>query len=140
MSLPHEMAGARHAPPREMRPSRWLSILPGLAAGCLPPPSSTPVASSQAQVAVYEAPQPAPEPATGGVIVLVDKRAARPTEVIGILDFHSNATDEEKGFEELRARASAMGADAVLSAEFEHGEGAEPSHLSGIVVRFLDHQ
>jgi hypothetical protein len=30
-----------------------------------------------------------------------------------------------------------MGADAVIGAEFEHGEGNEPSHLSGMVVRFL---
>ena len=29
--------------------------------------------------------------------------------------------------------------DAVIGAEFEHGEGNEPSHLSGMAVRFLDH-
>ncbi len=31
-----------------------------------------------------------------------------------------------------------MGADAVVGVEFEHGEGqGEPTHLSGLAVRFL---
>jgi hypothetical protein len=86
-------------------------------------------------------PDPAPVAAAPwhGVLVLVDKRVDRPTEVVGVLDFHSQATSEDKGFEELRARAAAMGAEAVIGAEFEHGEGNEPSHLSGMAVRFLDH-
>jgi hypothetical protein len=79
-----------------------------------------------------------PAPAIPAVLVLVDKRVARPTEVLGILDFHSNAADEDKGFDELRTRAAMLGADAVLAAEFEHGAAGEPSHLSGIAVRFLD--
>lgn len=73
------------------------------------------------------------------VLVIADKRIARPTEVVGVLDFHSNADDEEKGFDELRARAADMGAEAVIGAEFEHGEGGRPSHLSGMAVRFVDH-
>jgi len=70
-------------------------------------------------------------------MVFPDKRIDRPTEIIGVLDFHSEATSEDKGFDELRARAAAMSADAVIGAEFEHGEGTGPSHLSGVVVRFL---
>jgi uncharacterized protein YbjQ (UPF0145 family) len=62
-----------------------------------------------------------------------DQRA----EVVGVLDFHSAAESEDKGFEELRAHAAALGADAVIDAEFEHGEGGEPSHLSGMAVRFI---
>ncbi len=73
------------------------------------------------------------------VQVFADKRVPRPTEVVGVLDFHSAATSEDKGFDELRARAAALGADAVIGAEFEHGEGNEPSHLSGMAVRFLDY-
>ncbi|HET9992176.1 MAG TPA: hypothetical protein VFQ65_26780, partial [Kofleriaceae bacterium] len=57
--------------------------------------------------------------------------------VVGVLDFHSAATSEDKGFDELRAHAAAMGADAVIGAEFEHGDGNEPSHLSGMAVRFI---
>lgn len=70
------------------------------------------------------------------VLITADKHIARPTEVVGVLDFHSRAESEDKGFDELRARAAALGADAVIGAEFEHGEGREPSHLSGMAVRF----
>ena len=78
------------------------------------------------------------EPRVAAIQVLVDKRVPRPTEVLGVLDFHTDARDPDKGFDELRVRAAQMGADAVLGAEFEHGEDGGPSHLSGIVVRFLD--
>jgi hypothetical protein len=83
-------------------------------------------------------PPPPMTPRARVVQVFVDKRIPRPTEVVGVLDFHSAATNEDKGFDELRARAAALGADAVIGAEFEHGEGGEPSHLSGMAVRFLD--
>jgi uncharacterized protein YbjQ (UPF0145 family) len=55
--------------------------------------------------------------------------------VVEVVDLHTQATSEDKGFDELRARAAALGADAVMDAEFEHGEGNEPSHLSGTIVR-----
>jgi uncharacterized protein YbjQ (UPF0145 family) len=55
--------------------------------------------------------------------------------VVEIADLHTRATSEDKGFDELRARAAALGAEAVMDAEFEHGEGNEPSHLSGTIVR-----
>ena len=106
-----------------------------LLAGCEPTPPPPVYVSATAAVS-----EPEPPPQGGDrVIVLTDKRVARPTEVIGVLDFHTDALDPEKGFGELRARAAAMGAEAVLGAEFEHGEGGGPSHLSGIAVRFLDH-
>jgi uncharacterized protein YbjQ (UPF0145 family) len=60
------------------------------------------------------------------------------SDVLGVLDFHTRADSQDKGFEELRAHAAALGADAVIDAEFEHGEGAEPSHLSGMAVRFTN--
>lgn len=60
----------------------------------------------------------------------------RQCEIVAVLDFHSDADSEDKGFEELRARAAEAGADAVIDAEFEHGEGGERSHLSGLAVRF----
>jgi uncharacterized protein YbjQ (UPF0145 family) len=55
--------------------------------------------------------------------------------VLEVVDIHTRATSQDKGFDELRARAAALGADAVMDAEFEHGEGSEPSHLSGTIVR-----
>ena len=59
-------------------------------------------------------------------------------DILDVIDVHTAETAEDKGFDELRARAAAIGADAVIGAEFEHGEGNEPSHLSGMAVRFLD--
>lgn len=110
-------------------------------AGCVPPPPATTtspvyVASSTTVVANPVTPAEASEPATRSVVVFVDKRIGRATEVIGVLDFHSDADSQDKGFDELRARAAAMGADAVIGAEFEHGAN-DQSHLSGIAVRFL---
>jgi uncharacterized protein YbjQ (UPF0145 family) len=57
-------------------------------------------------------------------------------DIIEVVDIHTHATSEDKGFDELRARAVALGADAVVGAEFEHGDGNEPSHLSGMIVRY----
>jgi hypothetical protein len=74
--------------------------------------------------------------AASRVLVTPDKHLDRPTEVVGALDFHTAATSEDKGFAELRAKATELGADAVIGAEFEHGEGREPSHLSGLAVRY----
>ncbi len=57
-------------------------------------------------------------------------------DIVEIVDLHTDAASEDKGFDELRARARADGGDAVIGAEFEHGEGKEPSHLSGMIVRY----
>ena len=54
--------------------------------------------------------------------------------VLEIVDIHTDATSEAKGFEELRARAAALESDAVIGAEFEHGAGK--SHLAGMIVRY----
>lgn len=56
--------------------------------------------------------------------------------ILEVVDIHTRATSQDKGFDELRARAAALGADAVVGAEFEHGDGDEPSHLSGMIVRY----
>ncbi len=115
---------------------------------CVPPQTAAPtnpiyVSSNATVVANDSSPTPeayqAPSMPNARILILADKHVDRPTEVIGVLDFHSRATSEDKGFDELRARAAAMGADAVIGAEFEHGEGNEPSHLSGMVVRFVDY-
>ncbi len=59
-------------------------------------------------------------------------------DIVEILDVHTSATSEDKGFDELRARAAADHADAVVGAEFEHGDDGGPSHLSGIIVRYAE--
>lgn len=112
------------------RASIW-SVVVG---ACTPAPPPPVYVSAEASVES----SPPPSASWAGVQVYADKRVPRPTEVLGVLDFHSNAASEDKGFDELRARAAALGADAVLGAEFEHGEGGAPSHLSGLAVRFLE--
>jgi hypothetical protein len=127
-----------------VRPTRILLL--GSLVACVPPPAATPVYVSANASASVGTPTPDDEAEqipvstapSRSVIVLVDKHIDRPTEVVGVLDFHSAATSEDKGFDELRAHAAAMGADAVIGAEFEHGDGNEPSHLSGMAVRFLN--
>ena len=63
---------------------------------------------------------------------------SRRTMVVGVIDVHTAAEDPDKGFDVLRVVAARLGADAVIGAEFEHGEGSEPSHLSGMAVRYID--
>lgn len=72
------------------------------------------------------------------VHIYPSKDIGRMTEVVGVLDFHTDADSQDKGFEQLKARAAALGADAVIGAEFEHGDPGEKSHLSGMAVRFVD--
>lgn len=57
--------------------------------------------------------------------------------VLEIVDIHTDARSQAKGFDELRARAAALDADAVIGAEFEHGEAGR-SHLAGMIVRYGD--
>ncbi len=82
--------------------------------------------------------EPRPVVSTDHVKVYPDKDVGRMTEVVGVLDFHTDASTADKGFEQLKARAAALGADAVIGAEFEHGDPGEKSHLSGMAVRFID--
>lgn len=84
------------------------------------------------------APNTAP-PATEApstVLVTPDKSLGRPVWVLAVLDFHTQAKSRDKGFDDLRRKAAELGADAVTDAEFEHGEGSEPSHLSGMAVKY----
>ena len=62
---------------------------------------------------------------------------SRRTMVVGVIDVHTSADNPDKGFEVLRVVAAQLGANAVIGAEFEHGEGNEPSHLSGMAVRYI---
>jgi uncharacterized protein YbjQ (UPF0145 family) len=56
--------------------------------------------------------------------------------IVEVLDIHTSASSEDKGFDELRKRAIAESADGVVGAEFEHGDKGGPSHLSGVIVKY----
>jgi uncharacterized protein YbjQ (UPF0145 family) len=72
------------------------------------------------------------------VLILQSTHLDRMSEVVGVVDVHEEMGRHEEALEELRRAASALGADAVVGVEFHHGEGeGEPTHLSGLAVRFL---
>jgi hypothetical protein len=72
------------------------------------------------------------------VLVLQSTHLDRPSEVVGVVDAHVPMGGHDKALDVLRRRAAALGADAVVGVEFHHGEGeGEPTHLSGLAVRFL---
>jgi hypothetical protein len=72
------------------------------------------------------------------VLVLQSTHLDRPSEVVGVVDAHVPMGGHDRALDVLRRRAAALGADAVVGVEFHHGEGeGEPTHLSGLAVRFL---
>jgi hypothetical protein len=72
------------------------------------------------------------------VLVLQSKHLDRPAEVVGVVDAHEEMGKHEAALWALKTKAAALGADAVVGVEFNHGEGqGEPTHLSGLAVRFL---
>ena len=96
-----------------------------------PPPPPPPVAS------------PAPTELTAlpaaRVLVLQSTHIDRLTEVVGVVDVHAEMGGQDAALEMLKLRAAQLGADAVLGVEFHHGHGEEePTHLSGLAVRFID--
>jgi len=100
---------------------------------------------AEAQPPVPQVPRPtaAPDvpPTSRGPTVRASSTCPAPTAqqcfILEIVDIHTEAASEAKGFEELRVRAAALRADAVIGAEFEHGEAGK-SHLAGMVVRYGD--
>jgi uncharacterized protein YbjQ (UPF0145 family) len=77
-------------------------------------------------------------PGAGRILVIPEESCpnGHHCDILEVVDIHTHATSQDKGFDELRARAASLGADAVVGAEFEHGDGSEPSHLSGMIVRY----
>ena len=72
------------------------------------------------------------------VLVLQTTKLERPAEVVGVVDAHESMGRHDAALTTLKRRAAALGADAVVGVEFHHGEGeGEPTHLSGLAVRFL---
>jgi hypothetical protein len=73
------------------------------------------------------------------ILVLQSTHTDRLTEVVGVIDVHAEMGGQDAALELLKARAAQLGADAVLGVEFHHGHGEdEPTHLSGLAVRFID--
>lgn len=61
-----------------------------------------------------------------------------PSEVVGFVDVHERVASVEAALDVLRVEAAELGAEAVTGVEFEHGDGKEVTHLSGLAVRCRD--
>lgn len=94
----------------------------------------------EATVVRVEETAPDPPGDVSRIQVLPTKRPDRATEVVGVVDAHVPMGQHERALDVLRRKAAALGADAVIGVEFEHGEGheGEPLHLSGLAVRYID--
>jgi uncharacterized protein YbjQ (UPF0145 family) len=60
-------------------------------------------------------------------------------EALGPIDVHKKMESTQQALDALKLRAAALGADAIIGVDFEHGEGGDaPTHLSGMAVRCRD--
>jgi hypothetical protein len=84
-----------------------------------------------------DAPDTADVDFDGELPVLLTTRLNRPAEVVAIVDVHVPHGHHDGAIQELRRRASELGADAVVGVEFHHGDPRTPLHLSGLAVRVL---
>lgn len=129
-----------------MRPSISLLTMTALI-GCAEEPQGViayPVAAHyETRVVAVVAPGADPPVAaaderTRRVLILQTRKLDRPAEVVGIVDAHEENGREAVALDELRRKAAALGADAVVGVEFHHAEShGEPLHLSGLAVRYV---
>src|SRR5215472_16653632 len=101
---------------------------------------STTIFQSGKESVVSDAPSLA-QPSGGDpsrILILQSTHLDRPAEVVGVIDAHEAMGRQDVALLALRRKAAAMGADAVVGVEFHHAEGeGQPTHLSGLAVRFL---
>jgi hypothetical protein len=72
------------------------------------------------------------------VLILQSTHLDRPAQVVGVVDAHEEMGKHDGALRALQTKAAQLGADAVVGVEFHHGEAqGEPTHLSGLAVRFL---
>lgn len=81
---------------------------------------------------------PAVVDAASRVRVLARNDLTCRTEVLGLVDVHENVASVEQALGELKLRGAELGAEAVVGVDFEHGDGHEATHLSGMAVRCRD--
>ncbi len=105
-----------------------LAMLPA----CSRAASSTPPRAPATPAAAVQKAQAKP---AAKIAVLESKNVKRKTELIGFLDVSGDKGHREAALEALRAKAAAMGADAIVGVEFHEGNG-EPGHYSGVAVRY----
>jgi hypothetical protein len=94
-------------------------------------------ASVLAQPVASERTEPKPPSVDPSHVLVVESaHLDRHGEVVAVLDAEDTLGTHASGVALLRERAAALGADAVVSVEFHHGDAGRPSHVSGLAVRF----
>lgn len=83
-------------------------------------------------------PDPQLELAAQSVRVMARNDLGCRTEVLGLVDVHEDVGTSAQALEELKLRAAELGAQAVVGVDFEHGDGHQATHLSGMAVRCRD--
>lgn len=128
-----------------MRPSfvagsMLLLVLVSLSTGCLPPHEAEHGGSTghRGHARKARAPDPQLELAAQNVRVMARNDLGCRTEVLGLVDVHEDVGTTEQALNELKLRAAELGAEAVLGVDFEHGDGHDATHLSGMAVRCRD--
>lgn len=112
-----------------MRKILWVTFVLAMLPACSR--SSTPPKVPAAPAAVQKA-QATP---AKKVAVLDAKDIKRKTELLGFLDVAGDKSHRDAALEALRAKASALGADAIVGVEYHEGAG-EPGHYSGVAVKY----
>jgi uncharacterized protein YbjQ (UPF0145 family) len=65
-----------------------------------------------------------------------DLMKGRAYDVISELDVVGKMGKEDDAFDELKDRAAKQHADMIVGIQFHHGEGTEPTHVTGTAIRF----
>lgn len=111
-------------------------------AGCLPPHQDAdhPAAGGHSAHAARRtrAPDPQLEAAARNVRLMARNDLGCKTEVLGLVDVHEDGSTAEQAVSDLKLRAAELGAEAVIGVDFEHGDGHQATHLSGMAVRCRD--
>lgn len=108
-------------------------LLFSASAGCVPPHHDADHPGRRARV-----PDPQLEMAAQSVRVMARNDLGCRIEVLGLVDVHEGVGTSEEALGELKLRAAELGAEAVVGVDFEHGDGHEATHLSGMAVRCRD--
>lgn len=125
-----------------MRPQFLFTPLALIATACggvEPPPTTAPEPAMPTAVSYTVTVQngPAVEVARPGgvpapqILILQTTHLDRPAEVVGVVDAHEEMGHHDAALDEMRRKAAALGADAVVGVEFHHGEwSGEPTRTS----------
>lgn len=117
---------------------------PGMRESAMPTPGPSAVEGAARRAPAEPDDEPLPtDPAViakaASVKILNNESLGCATEVLGPVDVHKKMQNTQKALDELKLRGAALGAEAVVGVDFEHGEGGPaPTHLSGMAVRCRD--